>query len=59
MVEHCAAAPNATNANGNPITTPIPVQSGMTITLGKTCKCPITLTLPNRVILTERVGKAP
>jgi len=59
MVEHCAAAPNATNANGNPITTPIPVQSGMTITLGKTCKCPITLILPNRVILTERVGKAP
>jgi serine/threonine protein kinase len=59
MVEHCAAAPNATNANGNPITTPIPVQSGMTITLGKTGKCPITLILLNRVILSERVGKAP
>jgi serine/threonine protein kinase len=59
MIEHCAPAANPTNANGNPITTPIPVQSGMTITLGKTGKCPITLNLPNRVVSTERVGKAP
>lgn len=45
MIEHCAAAKNATNANGSPIITPIPVQSGMTVTLGKTGKCPITLKL--------------
>jgi serine/threonine protein kinase len=59
MIEHCATAANATNANGNPITTSIPLQSGMTITLGKTGKCPITLILPNKDILTEEVGKAP
>jgi len=45
MIEHCSTAVNATNANGNPITTPIPVQSGMTITLGKSGKCHITLNL--------------
>jgi hypothetical protein len=45
LLEHCREAKNATNANGNPVTGPIPVQSGMTITLGKTGKCPITLNL--------------
>lgn len=45
MIEPCASATNATNANGNPVTAPIPVQSGMIITLGKTGKCPITLNL--------------
>ncbi|MEI6297194.1 MAG: protein kinase [bacterium] len=59
MIEHCTAAANSTNANGNPITTPIPVQSGMTITLGKSGKCPITLILPNKVTITERVVEAP
>jgi hypothetical protein len=45
LLEHCLEAKNATNANGNPVTGPTPVQSGMTITLGKTGKCPITLNL--------------
>jgi serine/threonine protein kinase len=45
MIEHCAAATNATNANGKPVTAPIPVAPGMTITLGKTGKCPITVNL--------------
>ena len=45
MIEHCASATNATNANGDPVTGPVAVQSGMTITLGKTGKCPITLNL--------------
>jgi len=45
MIEHCASATNATNANGSPVTGPTPVQSGMMITLGKTDKCPITLNL--------------
>jgi pSer/pThr/pTyr-binding forkhead associated (FHA) protein len=59
IIEHYSTATNATNANGNPITAPIPVQSGMIITLGKTGKCPITLILPNKVTLTERVLNAP
>lgn len=45
MIEHCATATNVTNVNGTAITTPIPVQSGMTITLGKTGKCPIIVNL--------------
>ena len=45
MIEHCTGATNATNANGNPITAPIPVEAGMIITLGKTGKCPVTLNL--------------
>ena len=45
MIEHCASATNATNANGNPVTGPVVVQAGMTITLGKTGKCPVTLNL--------------
>lgn len=45
MIEHCATATNATNVNGSVLSTPVPVQSGMTITLGKTGKCPITLNL--------------
>ena len=44
MIEHCTGATNATNANGSPVSAPIPVEPGMTITLGKTGKCPITLT---------------
>ena len=45
MIEHCAGATNATTANGTPLTSPIPVISGMTIALGKTGKCPLTLCL--------------
>lgn len=45
MIEHCATATNATNVNGSVLSAPVPVQSGMTVTLGKTGKCPITLTL--------------
>ena len=45
MIEHCAGATNATMANGKPITAPVPVVSGMVITLGKTGKCPLTLNL--------------
>ena len=45
MIEHCASATNATNANGVAVTAPIPVQPGMVITLGKTGKCSVTITL--------------
>ena len=45
MIEHCATATNVTNVNGTPITASIPVQSGITITLGKTGKCPITVNI--------------
>jgi hypothetical protein len=45
FIEHCAYAKNATNADGAPLTAAIAVHDGMTVTLGKTGKCPITLTL--------------
>lgn len=45
LLEHCPEAKNITNANGNPVTAPVAVESGMIITLGKTGKCPITLNM--------------
>jgi hypothetical protein len=45
MVEHCSYAKNMTNADGNPVPSPLLVQSGMVLSLGKTGKCPITLNL--------------
>jgi hypothetical protein len=43
MVEHCAYAKNMTNADGNPLSGPIPVRDGMVLSLGKTGKCEISL----------------
>lgn len=45
MIDHCSGATNATNANGSPLTAPIPVSAGMILTLGKTGKCPVTIGL--------------
>lgn len=45
MIEHCASATNATNANGVAVTTPIAVQPGVIVTLGRTGKCAITLNM--------------
>lgn len=45
MVEHCSYAKNMTNADGNPIPSPVIVQNGMVLSLGKTGKCAITLNL--------------
>lgn len=59
LLEHCSEAKNTTNANGYPVTAPVAVQSGMTITLGKTGKCPITLVLLNKVVFgEERIVKS-
>ena len=44
-IEHCAQAKNATNVDGTPLTAAVAVRDGMTVTLGKTGKCPIKLTL--------------
>ena len=45
MIEHSSAAKNSTNLNGAPLSGPAVVQSGMTVSLGKTGKCPIKLNL--------------
>lgn len=45
LLEHCAEAKNATNANGAPLAGPTPVKAGMTISLGKTGKCPVTVNI--------------
>jgi serine/threonine protein kinase len=43
IVEHCSYAKNVTNVDGIPLTQATPVRDGMTLTLGKTGKCQITL----------------
>ena len=53
MIEHCAAAANMTNADGRPIVSRIPVEPGMTITLGKTSKCPIVLNLCCQLVISQ------
>jgi len=45
MIEHCAGAKNATVGNAKAITTSTVVTSGMVVALGKTGKCPLTMTL--------------
>lgn len=45
FIEHCAHAKNPTNVDGTPLTAAVAVRDGMTVTLGKTGRCPITLTL--------------
>lgn len=45
LVAHCPGAKNSTNVDGVPISTPVPLRTGMTVTLGKTGKCPVTLNL--------------
>ena len=41
MVEHCQGATNQSNADGQPLTAPLPVRSGMVLTVGRTKKCPV------------------
>lgn len=45
LIAHCPTAKNATNVDGAPLSVSVPLRSGMTVTLGKTGKCPVTLSL--------------
>jgi hypothetical protein len=45
MIEHRLSAKNPTNFNGVPVTGKIPVGSGGEVTLGKTGKCRLTLSI--------------
>lgn len=45
MLEHCSSATNATNANGVAVTAPIAIQPGMIVTLGRTGKCAVRMSL--------------
>jgi serine/threonine protein kinase len=43
MIEHCMGAVNATNVDGTALSSSVGLRSGMTISLGRTGKCPITV----------------
>lgn len=45
MVEHCASAKNSTNLNGQPLSGPQRLGDGAQLTLGRTGKCPIRISV--------------
>jgi serine/threonine protein kinase len=45
MIEHCAGAVNVTNVDGSVLAAPVPVRSGMSVSVGRTGKCPFVMNL--------------